>query len=226
MKIKMNLLENILELIFPTKCGFCNELIKKEYTCKKCKKKLEYICTDNKMQKITGMYFDFFISSYFYLGIVRKKILEFKFKNKKYLYRTLSEKLAYNLQPYIKDIDYITAVPISLKRYFERGYNQSILIAKYISKRLNKPLIKFTLIKIRDNKKQSELGMKQRNINVKNVYKVLNKNIIFGKRILLIDDIFTTGATVNECSRILKQYGAQSIIVATVAKADINKHSI
>ena len=68
--------------------------------------------------------------------------------------------------------------------------------------------------------------MKQRNINVKNVYKVLNKNIIFGKRILLIDDIFTTGATVNECSRILKQYGAQSIIVATVAKADINKHSI
>lgn len=220
------MLEKILEFIFPNRCGFCNQLIKKEYTCKKCKKNLEYIYTDNKIQKINGMYFDFFISSYFYLGIIRNKILDFKFKNKKYLYRALAERLAYNLQPYIKDIDSIIAVPISFKRYLERGYNQSVLIAKYIAKKLNKPFLKFVLIKIKNNQKQSELGMKQRSKNVKNVYKILNKNIIFGKRILLIDDIYTTGATVNECSRILKQCGAQSVVVATIAKADINKHSI
>lgn len=216
-------IEKILEIIFPRKCGFCNTLINEYFTCKKCKKKLEYICTNDKLKKIENKYFDYLISSYFYIDVIRNKILEFKFKNKKYLYKSLAEKLLEDLKPYKHMIDGIVSVPISLNRFIERGYNQSELIAKYVAKGLNKSLIKFVLFKTKNNKKQSELGIEQRSKNVQNAYKVLNKKIISEKNLLLIDDIFTTGATINECSKVLKQNGAKMVIAATVAKVNLQK---
>lgn len=213
--------EKIIKIIFPQKCGFCNMLIKKDYTCKKCKKKLEYICIKKNLQKIDNKYFDFLISSYIYSGILRDKILKFKFNNKKYLYKSLSEELVRGLKKYADLFDCIVYVPTSLNRYFERGYNQSKLIAKFIANELNKPLVTFTLFKRKDNKKQSELNANDRISNVENVYKVLNENVIYGRNVLLVDDIYTTGATVNECSKVLKLSGAKSIIVATIARAQI-----
>lgn len=218
--------EKILEIIYPRKCAICKSLISEDYTCKKCKKNLEYICINDKIDKVENKYFDFLICSYFYSSIIREKILDFKFKNKKYLYKFLANKLLDNLKKHSNTFDIIIPVPISLKRFFERGYNQSSLIAKFLSKSLNKPVGKFILIKTKNNKKQSILGIKEREANVKNTYQVFNANIISGKNLLLIDDIYTTGATVNECSKILKQNGAKNIIVATIAKAELNKHII
>lgn len=249
MREKANLLEKILNIIFPKKCAFCKTIIKKDYTCKKCKKNLEYICNNHKIEKVNGKYFELLISSYEYKEKIRDKILEFKFKNKKYLYKPLAELLLNDITQYISNsidnvnsntenynksdtndyianFDCIVYVPISIKRYFERGYNQSKLIAKFISQKLNKPLINYALLKIKHNQKQSKLGILQRKQNVEGAYKILNKNAITQKNILLIDDIYTTGATANECSKILKQNGAKSIIVATIAKAEINKHII
>lgn len=212
------MLKNTLEIIFPNKCGFC-DAINKECTCKKCKIKLEYICTNDKMKKIDNKFFDYYISSYYYEDIVRKIILDFKFKNKKYLYKSLSEKLIQNLiKANIGWIDYIVYVPISFKRFLERGYNQSYLIAKHISKKTNKPILKYVLKKTKNNKKQSSLKINERFENVQNVYRVMRKDIIKGKNILLLDDIYTTGATVNECSKVLKEAGAGQILVATVAR--------
>lgn len=211
------MLKKIMDIIYPKKCGFCN-IINEEYTCKKCKKKLEYIYTEDKVIKVENKYFDYMISAYFYEDIIRRKILEFKFLNKKYLYKSLSEKLVNDLRGYDKLFDCIVYVPVSLKRYLERGYNQAYLIAMYISKELNKTLVRFGIIKIKNNNKQSKLGMEQRITNVKDVYRVVFKNKIKGKRILLIDDIYTTGATVNECSKVLKEAGAKEIFVATIAK--------
>ncbi len=216
------MLEKILEIIYPKKCIFCNT-INEDYTCKKCKIKLEYICANDKLERVEGKYFDYMISAYFYLDSIRNKILEFKFDNKKYLYRALSEELIRKMQIYISLFDCIISVPISIQRYMKRGYNQSELIAKSISQKLNKPLIRFCLIKVKNNKKQSGLKIEERFTNVKSVYKVINKNIISGKRILLIDDIYTTGATVNECSKVLKAAGANKVLVATIARAIKNK---
>ena len=217
--------EKLLKFIFPNRCGFCGELIKEEYTCKKCKKKLEYMYTKNNVQKVDERHFDLLISAYYYAGCVRSKMLQLKYKNKKYLYNALSEKPLYNLLPYSNEIDYIIPVPISFKRYFERGYNQSLLIAKFISEGIHKPLAKHVLIKVKNNKKQSELSLVQRSVNVKDVYTVVNQKVTSGKRILLIDDIYTTGATASECSRVLKMHGARSVLVATIATADVNRHS-
>lgn len=220
------IIEKVLGIIYPNKCVICNCVISKDYACKKCKKKLEYICIKDKIEKIENKYFDFLICSYFYTGKIRDKILEFKFKNKKYLFKFLTEKLAIDLELYINMFDIIIPVPISFKRFLERGYNQSLLIAKFLSRKYNKPIARFVLLKIKNNKKQSILGIKEREANVKNSYRVLNNKIISGKNILLIDDIYTTGATVNECSKILKQKGANNIIVGTLAKAELNKHII
>ena len=116
-------------------------------------------------------------------------------------------------------IDYIVYVPISYKRYIERGYNQSYLIAKALSKHTAIPLKKFCLIKIKNNERQSELLHEQRENNTKGVYCVNKLHEIKGKCLLLVDDIYTTGATANECSKVLKMAGANSIIVTTIAKA-------
>lgn len=214
------ILEEFLKILFPRKCGFCNQRIKEEYTCQNCKKNLEYICVK---EIFKGENFEYGIFAYSYTGLVRKKILEFKFKNKKYLYKALTEKLVKNLELYQVEIDVVVSVPISWKRYLERGYNQSDLIANYISNKINKPKLKHVLIKNKNNLKQSTLKNQERIENVKDVYHVLRKEKLEGKTVLLVDDIVTTGATVEECSKVLKVNGARKVIVATIARAQMHK---
>lgn len=190
-----------------------------EYACNICKKNLEYTKGELVVKDVKNKYYDILISSYKYHKIIRKLILDFKFENKRYLYKFLSYKLAILIEKYKDQIDGIVYVPISLKRYFERGYNQSYIIAKEISENVGIPIIKFGIVKTKNNKRQSELEHRDRYYNTKDVYKVNNLFDFKGKCLLLVDDIYTTGNTVNECSRVLKEYGVKKIIVATVAIA-------
>ena len=193
----------------------------RDFTCKICKKKLEYTKGELVSNIILNKHFDYLISSYKYKGIIRKFILDFKFEDKKYLVDFLSSKISEIIKNFLIDteIDYVLYVPISLRRFYERGYNQSYLLAYKISKEINIPLVKYGIIKIKHNKRQSELSHKERVSNIKNVYKVNKLYNFEGKSVLLIDDIYTTGNTVNECSRILKECGVKRIVVATVAIA-------
>ena len=109
-------------------------------------------------------------------------------------------------------------VPISRKRLKTRGYNQCYLIAKEISKILNINLENDVLVKKKNNKVQSTLNKNEREKNVQSVYKLLNKNKVKNKKILLIDDIYTTGSTVNECSKELCVAGAKVVDIFTIAK--------
>jgi len=223
-KIRLELIiEGMINLIFPKRCGICNQGINEEYTCQKCKKKLEYICINEMILGKEKDFFAFCICAYAYSGIVRKKILQFKFQNKKYLYQSLSQKLFEILKEYQEEIDEIIAVPISWKRFCERGYNQTSLIASFLAKALKKRQLKHVLIKSKNNNKQSRLKIQERISNVTGVYAVLQKEKIAGKTILLIDDILTTGATIRECSRVLRESGAKKIIVAVVAKTQMRK---
>jgi len=100
----------------------------------------------------------------------------------------------------------------------KRGYNQTEIIAKDISKKLRIKLEKNNLIKIKDTKKQSTLNKKEREKNVKDAFAIRNTKNIVSKKVILFDDIYTTGNTVNECSKILKEAGAEEIVVLTIAK--------
>ena len=114
--------------------------------------------------------------------------------------------------------DIIIPVPIHKKRKHRRGYNQTELVAKEISHQLKIKMGKDVLIKNINTKAQSELSKKERNDNIKGAFKVQNLQKIIGKKILLIDDIYTTGSTANECRKILKLAGAKNIGILTIAK--------
>ena len=118
----------------------------------------------------------------------------------------------------IKKYDKIIPVPISKKRYKERGYNQSLLIANEISKQTNLELVNNCLIKTKNIIEQSKLNKEDRQQNIQGVYSIQNEEIITNKKVLLIDDIYTTGSTVNECSKILQQARPERIGVLVLAK--------
>ena len=201
-------------------CGICGKLDKK-LLCNKCKIKLQ----KNALCKIedyknTSSYFDEHIYLFQYSGEIRDTILNYKFNEKSYIYRTFLEFIKNNekICAQIKKYDIIIPVPISKKRFKQRGYNQSALIAKNLAKMLNVDYKENVLVKIKDNKPQSEMGIGERKNNVKGVYTIKNKEKINQKKILLIDDIFTTGNTVNECARILKENSINSVGIFTIAK--------
>lgn len=206
---------NILELIYPKTCGMCEE-ISKSYLCSKCKLKIKNLLKLNTVQ-----YKDKYFNSHTYLfkyeeGI-RDKLLKYKFRDYSYLYKFFSEIIINNCN-LKNNYDIILPVPIHKKRKAKRGYNQSELIAEEIAKNINVEYSNNVLIKTRDTVPQSTLNQHQRMSNVLGIYEVINSQIIVNKNILLIDDIYTTGSTVNECSKVLKQNGAKLVDVLTIAK--------
>lgn len=212
----------ITDFLFPRVCGFCNKIIENGYICSECKKKIKCI-NEQYIPFVQTSYFDKLYCSYEYGGVVRKKILDYKFHHKKYLCKTFAEEIINKLCD-SKDANYdmIIAVPLSRKKQFARGYNQSELIAKLVAKKLKIAYRKDILIKQKHNVTQSNLNRNERFENVKNVFKTTKD--LNNKKILLIDDIYTTGATVNECARVLKKAGAREVVVYTVARATINSH--
>lgn len=192
-----------------------------DFACKICKRILEYNKGGLVSKNVSKKRFDYLISSYKYYGIIRKLILDFKFEDKKYLYKFLSSRLIFLIKQYMNNnnIDSVVYVPISFRRYYERGYNQSYILAKEISNNIGVPLLKYGIIKVKHNERQSELAHEHRYNNTKNAFRANRLYDYKDKTILLVDDIYTTGNTVNECSRVLKESGVKKIVVATVAIA-------
>ena len=201
-------------------CGICGKLDKNSL-CNKCKIRLEKNAL-NKIEnyKNNSSFFDEHIYLFQYDGEIRDTILKYKFNEKSYIYRTFLEFIKNNekICAQIKKYDIIMPVPISKKRFSARGYNQSSLIAKNFANMLNLDYTEKVLIKFKDNKPQSEMKQDTRKSNVKGVYKVINKEKIYKKTVLIIDDIFTTGNTVDECAKVLKENDAECVGVFTLAK--------
>lgn len=211
----------MLDYIFPPVCGICGKL-NKNSLCSKCKKMLDKqekftIETYNDNYKI---YFDEHIYFFKYEGIIRKNILNYKFNDKPYLYKSFANYLIKNknLFEIIKKYDTIIPVPISKLRYKKRGYNQSYLIAKELSKKFEIEICNNCLYKTKNIIEQSKLNKEQRSKNIINAYKIKNKEKLENKKILIFDDIFTTGSTVNECSKIIRQANPKKIGILTLAK--------
>ena len=215
----MNLLEKILEYIFLPSCGICNKL-GEGYLCENCGKELEkYKLELVEDEKIKGIQVEK-IYLFKYLGIIRRKIIEYKFNDKPYLYKMFCKTIIENKKTceFIKSYDIIIPVPIYKKRKKSRGYNQSELISREIAKKLNLQMFNNVLIKISNNEMQSKLNRKQRLKNVKNVYKIINKEKITNKDVIIFDDIYTTGSTINECISVLKKAKVNKIGVLILAK--------
>lgn len=173
-----------------------------------------------KIEKEQNKYFQEHLYIFEYQGMIRKTILDYKFHDKSYLYKTIvnfllkNEKFFKNLKSY----DTIIPVPISKKRYKERGYNQSYLLAKEIAKEAKIAINTNSLYKVKNIIEQSKLNKEERQKNIQGVYELENKDKLKDKRILLLDDIYTTGSTAIECCKMLNIASPKNIGVFTIAK--------
>lgn len=212
--------------MYPPICGIC-EKINKDGLCPKCNLELKKQAEVNILQKEEieenikkEKYFEELMYIFKYEGQVRKLILDYKFNEKSYLYKTFVNFLLKNEKIFenIKKYDKIIPVPISKKRNKERGYNQSMLIAEEIASKTNLELVNNCLIKTKNIIEQSKLNKEDRQQNIQGVYSLQNERLITNKKILLVDDIYTTGSTVNECCKILQQANPKTIGVLVLAK--------
>lgn len=218
-----NLIKDIEFLIYPPRCCVCGcKVFGKEVICSKCKSEFQRNtlmrcfhdpCFEEKFWCITPFY---------YRGTAKKAIIKFKFYGK----IELAEFLSLEMSKAIKQskinlhFDYITSVPLSKKRLKRRGYNQSELLAKSCANHLNLPYVS-CLVKQKDNKEQHTLKKSERKDNVKGVYRVIENMDLVGKRILLIDDIATTGFTLSECAKTLVLAGAKKVVCSTAVIVEL-----
>ena len=210
-----------LNLIYPNVCGICGKLCDEDI-CKKCEIKLKDIAKI-KIDYYSNKNFQKHLYIFKYEGIIKDRLIDFKFNEKTYIYKSIVNFMIKNKKicSFFKSYDIIIPVPINKKRKLERGYNQSALIARNLACKIpNITYIEDALIKTVNNKPQSTKNKIEREKNVIGVYKLNNKyeQRIAGKRVILLDDIYTTGNTVNECCRVLKKANIKRIDVITIAK--------
>ena len=177
------------------------------------------------IQEYIAKYFDEHLYIFLYQGIIRRMILDYKFNEEAYLYKTFVNFLLKNKNFFekLEKYDTIIPVPISNKRLKSRGYNQSLLLAREISRNtsFNLKLQTDCLIKVKDIIEQSKLNKEERAKNIQGVYELFNGKKLYNKKILLVDDIFTTGSTVNECSKVLRKANPKTIGIFTIAKDEL-----
>jgi ComF family protein len=211
----------ILSMVFPKKCPFCKKIIKNnDFLCEICATKLPQ---KPYVRDINAETMDFLcVSALKNEGDVREAILRYKFRNYKNYAPNFADITAIAAKNYLESkglsepFDLITCVPLSAKRLKKRGYNQAQILAKCTGDCLGLKYVE-TLKKVRDNKQQHSLCAAERRENVRGVYACLNCDIIRGRRVLICDDIVTTGSTLAEASITLKNAGAKSVLCLTFA---------
>ncbi|MBR4240905.1 MAG: ComF family protein [Eubacterium sp.] len=190
----------IIKMIEGELCSLCGNP-KKECACKKKERKPEY---------------KRFIAPYYYKDSIAAAANRFK----DYGYPELAPEMSKRMAQYISerfseiDFDCITFVPLTKKKLEKRGYNQSELLANGVSEKLKIP-VEELLIKIKNTPQQKRSSAQQRKVNLRGAFDLAEGKSADGKTILLIDDIKTTGSTINECSFVLNAYGANAVYAAT-----------
>ena len=216
---------SLLEYFFPPRCALCNTLLKVGtpiYICEKCAEEIGYYnnCINSlNLPRNIETYCDGMVCVGRYSDSLKNSLKRFKFSNKPSYYRAFGKLLALKIQNIIQldQIDMIIPVPLHRIRQKQRGYNQAELIGKCASKLLSIPLAANILVKTSESKSQSMLSRNDRLSNIEGLFEVVNAEALYKKNILLVDDIVTTGSTINQCSRALKQAGASSVIAGVIA---------
>lgn len=213
----MKLVDEILNLVFPPKCPLCEKIMDKPGICEKCFQSAPWLEKDDAIRRLAN---DIPCAAPLrYKGPVRDALLRLKFQGGASVAGPLGDALGRCVQEiYGNAFDLTTWTPVSKKRLRKRGYDQARLLAESACRRWNAKPVPL-LRKIRNNPAQSSLkDADARAVNVQNVYQP--QGDFQGKRVLLIDDICTTGSTLSACAGTLLEAGAAQILCATVALTD------
>lgn len=213
--------QKLLTLLFPPRCTLCKTFLAKEETdlCHNCRQTApEFGKSKLKLSFLAG-----WTAVWYYKDTVRASILRYKFSGRRNYALPYGRVLAMKLQKEdMDDFDILTFVPIAPLRRLTRGYDQVELLANAVGNELGITACR-TLRKTRNTPPQSGIkDVSRRRANVLGAYKSVDPAAIRGKRILLLDDVITTGATVSECARVLLTAGAKEVYCAAVAVAHHN----
>ena len=218
----MKLFHRLSQCLNPPKCVLCGRLLEKEETdlCHHCRIHAPECPVLNSKYP----YLNSWVALWYYEDTVRRSLLRYKFYGKRSYASAYARLLGMKLMKEEKlDFDILTFIPISARRRRKRGFDQVELLAEKLGSQIGKapqPLLR----KRRDNPAQSGIvGQAERRANVLGVYEVMNPELLAGKRILLLDDIITTGATASECARVLLTAGAKEVHFAVIAAARQHK---
>ena len=232
-KLTFRITNGLTELFAPTvRClncgkdvfdgtGFCSDCNKSVVynnlkTCKRCGVGIEgeeEYCGNCAYDKI---YFDKAYSVFSYEGIVQKAILSMKYNNLAAYAKIFAKYLIFMAEKVNLEYDIVTFAPMSRKSLRKRRYNQAQLLAKHFCDMLDKDsLLIEAIVKTKETVAQEQLSKTERKTNLIDAYEI-NADVS-GKRVLVIDDVKTTGATLNECAKVLKNAGATAVYGLTVA---------
>jgi len=245
----MKFFSQLTDIIYPPRCHICSRFLSTDervpslfHLCSSCLAGLTPItqpmCTvcglpfptstgpdhlcENCLRK--QPWYDFLRSPYLYSGPLMECIQRFKYNMETHLKSSLGHLLSSFAKEWIpnrKDF-VIVPVPLHRRRLRERGFNQSLLLARILASNLGNQLDYLSLIRNRYTQAQTGLKKKERRKNVKNAFSIIHPDAIKDKKILLVDDVFTTGHTLNECARTLKKSGATTVICLTMARTLVN----
>ena len=208
----------IFHLLFPEKCILCGKVLDKAETdlCHTCRVE----APECPVRKQKRSFLDSWVAIWYYKGYIRSSILRYKFRRARHYAHGYGRLLAMKLQQeHPEGFDLLTWVPISPIRRLTRGYDQVELLAKAVGKELGMEPVR-TLRKIRHNCPQARIhGSAQRRANVLGVYRIVDASLVRDKRVLLLDDIITTGATAGEAARVLLTAGAEEVHCGCIAAA-------
>ncbi len=245
MKHYLYLIKDILlNALFPLTCPACemeNQSFEKGF-CPDCFKKINFI--KEPLCNICGApfnyetnslmvcekciknrpYFDKARAVFLYDNFSKQMILNFKHGDATYNAKFFAKIMFNSYKKLIKDCDVIIPVPLHKARLLKRKYNQAGLISKHLAKLSNKVFLPLALNRKKNTLSQGHFDENERLKNIENAFEIKNNKDIIDKNIALIDDVFTTGATVNECAKILIENGAKSVFVITLAKTKFNQN--
>ena len=212
------MLEFVLNFLFPPVCSVCGK-VDKNWLCPNCQKRVERL-EKSCVVEIEHKKYEKLLYIFQYESLVRKLILRYKFSNQAYLNHFFANMIIKNEEncKLLQEYDLLIPVPMHHRKMQKRGYNQTELVANELSKILKIPTKSDILIKVVNTVTQSKLGGKARQSNIQHAFFVPKDGEVEGKKIILLDDIYTTGATSQECSRVLKEAGAEEILILVLAK--------
>lgn len=240
MPARINPLRALASLFYPALCVVCSDDVDRdEYLCENCRKRAPRInapfcakCSEPFPGAITQafncancehriLHFDSAVAAYRSRGLVRKLVHEFKYGHHRHLRYPLAEWLGEAMSdPRLRGLrfDLIVPVPLHHARERERGFNQATLLAELLGEKIQVPL-RPVLERIRYTRTQTAHDRAERMQNLHDAFRLRKKADVRQLRVLLIDDILTTGSTLSECARVLKKAGAISVHAATAARA-------
>lgn len=223
-----NILSHFFELFFPRLCVCCQNRLTttEQYICINCHLELpktnHLSQANNKLEDIFAGRFPFIqIASFAYFskeGLIQKIIHEIKYKNNPdlaiYIGTLCGKEIKKNKA--FQNIDLIIPIPLHKNRLKTRGYNQSLLIAQGISKTVNRPINDSALIRKIDNPSQTKNTRLERWKNTSEIFEVVDSSIFENKHILIIDDVITTGSTIDVCAKLILECTGSRISVYCV----------